>query len=159
MVGKAHGLDGSVYVVQANAALLVKGAQVFLDGEDEPRTITRRAGTVERPILRLSGAENRNDSDALRGRRLSVSITDAPALEDDEYWAHQLVGCSVTGQVAGEALGDVLELLAYPSCELLRVGGGARGELLVPLVKDAIVEIDVEARRILVDDEFLALDD
>jgi 16S rRNA processing protein RimM len=159
IVGKAHGLDGSVYIVQAAPALLVKGAQIFVDGEEQPRTVERRAGTDARPIVRLAGAANRNDADALRGKALTVALDDAPELSDDEYWAHQLVGCTVLGQQAGETLGDVRELLAYPSCELLRVDGGARGELLVPLVRDAIVEIDVEARRIVVDDEFLALDD
>lgn len=159
IVGKAHGLDGSVYIVQAAPALLFKGAQLFVDGEAQPRTVERRAGTDERPILRLSGAANRNDADALRGKALSVALEDAPELSDDEYWAHQLVGCEVIGQQAAERLGEVRELMAYPSCEILRVDGGARGELLVPLVRDAIVEVDVEARRILVDDEFLALDD
>lgn len=159
IIGKAHGLDGSVYIVQPAAGLLGKGAQVFVDGEAEARTVERRAGTEARPILRLSGAVNRNDADALRGKGLTVSIEDAPALGEDEYWAHQLVGCAVEGRQAGERLGEVLELMAYPSCEILRVDGGARGELLIPLVRDAIVEIDLEAQRITVDDEFLALDE
>ncbi len=145
--------------MQAAPALLRKGAQVFVDGEPEPRTVDRRAGTDERPILRLSGAATRNDADALRGKTLSVPVEAAPPLGDDEYWAHQLVGCVVHGQRAGEQLGEVRELMAYPSCEILRVDGGARGELLVPMVRDAIVEIDLAAQRITVDDEFLALDD
>lgn len=157
-VGKAHGLDGSFYVVSAVPALIGKGAQVFVDGEAEPREVARRAGTDERPILRLAGATTRNDADALRGRALAVAPTDAPELEDDEYWAHELVGCAVYAQHAAVQLGEVRELMAYPSCEILRVDGGSRGELLVPLVRDAIVEVDVEARRITVDDEFLALD-
>jgi 16S rRNA processing protein RimM len=158
-IGKAHGLDGSAYVVQPSPALLVKGAQVFVDGEPEPRTVDRRAGTDARPIVRLSGAANRNDADALRGKQLSVVLADAPQLDADEYWAHQLVGCSVLGRTAGEVLGEVLELQAYPSCEVLRVDGGPRGQLLIPMVRDAIVEIAVDERRITVDDEFLALDD
>lgn len=159
IVGKAHGLDGSIYIVQAVPALLGKGAQLFVDGEAEARTVERRAGTDERPIVRLSGATNRNDADALRGKTLTVALDDAPALGDDEYWAHQLVGCAVHGEHGGEQLGDVRELMAYPSCEILRVDGGARGELLIPLIRDAIVDVDVESRRIVVDDEFLALDD
>jgi 16S rRNA processing protein RimM len=158
-IGKAHGLDGSAYVVQAAPALLVKGAAVFVDGEAEPRTVDRRAGTDERPIVRLSGAVSRNDADALRGKALSIKLEQAPELDENEYWAHQLVGCSVLGASGGDALGEVLELQAYPSCEVLRVGAGARGELLIPMVRDAIVEVDVEGRRIVVDDEFLALDD
>lgn len=159
IIGKAHGLDGSVYVVRGVPSFLSKGARIFVGDEDEPRTIERRAGTDERPILRLSGATSRNDADALRGQSLSASIDDAPALGSDEYWAHELVGCRVEGEPSGEHLGDVAELMAYPSCELLRVTGGVRGELLVPLVKDAIRLIDPDRRQITVDTEFLALDD
>ncbi|MBO9534220.1 MAG: 16S rRNA processing protein RimM [Solirubrobacteraceae bacterium] len=158
-IGKAHGLDGSFYVVKAAAALLAKGAQVFVDGEAEPRTVERRSGTDDRPILRLSGAASRNDADALRGKPLTVALEHAPELDDDEYWAHDLVGCSVQPKSGGDALGLVVELMAYPSCEILKVDGGPRGELLVPLVRDAILEVDVPGRRITVDDEFLALDE
>lgn len=160
-VGKAHGLDGSFYVAEAMPELLAKGAEVFVAGEIEPRTIERRAGTDARPILRLSGSANRNDADALRGLALSVAAGDAPALDDNEYWAHQLVGCQVLGRPeAGspERLGEVAELMALPSCEALVVRGGPRGEVLVPMVRDAILQIAPDDRLIVVDLAFLALD-
>ncbi|MFT4035371.1 MAG: ribosome maturation factor RimM [Patulibacter sp.] len=156
-IGKAHGLDGSVYVVAPVPALLAKGAQVFVDGEAEPRVVQRRAGTDERPLVRLSGCATRSDAEALRGRALMVALEDAPQLGDDEYWAHDLVGCAVRAQ-DGEQLGEVRELRAYPSCEVLRVDGGPRGELLIPMVRDAIVAVALDVRQITVDAEFLALD-
>ena len=42
-------------------------------------------------------------------------------------------------------------MVALPSCEALEVGA----DLLIPLVRDAIRSIDVEARRIDVDMGFL----
>lgn len=157
-VGKAHGLDGSFYVVGAVPALLEKGASIWLAGEDEPRTIERVAGTAAKPIVRLSGAGDRNDADALRGREVQVDSALAPPLEEDEYWQHQLIGCAVRSG-DGEALGTVGELMGLPSCEALVVDGGPRGELLIPLVRDAIVSIDPEAGLIVVDAGFLALED
>lgn len=157
-VGKPHGLDGSFYAIGADLRLLRKGARVLLDGEDEPREIDRRAGTDERPILRLSGAADRSAAEALRGRTLSIPGADAPPLGDDEYWAAELVGCAVA-TTAGESLGEVAELLPLPSCEVLVIRGGARGELLIPLVRDAIDAIDAPGKAITVDGEFLALDD
>jgi ribosomal 30S subunit maturation factor RimM len=49
----------------------------------------------------------------------------------------------------------VQRLLTYPSCELLELDGGT----LIPLVQDAIVAIDAEARRIEVDGRFLGLEE
>ena len=49
------------------------------------------------------------------------------------------------------ALGTVSSLLALPSCEVLELDTG----LLVPMVRDAIRSVDVDARRIDVDGGFL----
>jgi 16S rRNA processing protein RimM len=157
--GKAHGLDGSFYVVGAVPSLLAKGLELFVGAESEPRTIERRSGTDEKPIIRLSGSDNRTAAESFRGLPLQASNAGAAELEGDEYWAHQLVGCSVTAQADQRVLGEVAELLGLPSCEVLVVKGGPVGELLVPMVKDAIVTIDPEGRSIVVDAEFLALDD
>ena len=143
-VGKPHGLDGSFHVIDPRPDVLVVGAHVGL-GE-----IVGRKGTAAAPILRLDVAADRTAIEALRGRELTVPRAAAPALEPDEYWADDLVGCRV---VAGEReLGTVERMVAYPSCEVLVVG-----EHLVPMVRDAIRAVDVETRRIEVDAGFLGL--
>jgi 16S rRNA processing protein RimM len=145
-VGRPHGLDGSFYVTGAAPELPREGV-VLLDGE--PREIVRRAGTDERPILRLDGCASREDAEALRGRELRAQV----ALEEDEYWAHDLEGCAVVdGDVA---IGFVRRMTALPSCEVLEVDRPDGSELLVPLVRDAIRSIDVAGRQIDVDLGFL----
>lgn len=150
IVGRPHGLDGSFYVVRASPELLAVGVSVRL-GEAE-RVIERRAGTDRRPILRLSGCHDREDVEPLRGGELLVARAQAPQLEDDEWWVQDLEGCAV--QDGDRAVGTVLRVLALPSCEVLVVQRGA-GELLVPLVSDAVREVDVQARHIDIDLRFL----
>jgi 16S rRNA processing protein RimM len=152
-IGRPHGLDGSFHVQEAAPELLEVGMTVFVEeGETE---IVARKGTAEAPILRLAIAGDRDAAVALRGRSLSVARSGAPELPSDEYWAEDLVGCSV---VAGgeRVLGSVRRMLAYPSCELLELDDEERGTL-IPLVRDAIRSIDLDARRIEVDAEFLGL--
>jgi 16S rRNA processing protein RimM len=145
-VGRPHGLDGSFHVTRPLAEALVEGARVVVDGAE--RRLVRRAGTDAAPIVRLEGAARREDADALRGRALLVEEADLPPLEDDEFWAHELVGCRV---VDGEQeVGVVERMVVLPSCEALEVG-----DRLIPLVHDAIRSIDRDARRIDVDLEFL----
>jgi ribosomal 30S subunit maturation factor RimM len=57
---------------------------------------------------------------------------------------------------SGRELGTVASMLAYPSCDLLDVTG-AGGQLLVPMVRDAIVRVDIPGRQIVVDARFLGL--
>jgi 16S rRNA processing protein RimM len=83
-----------------------------------------------------------------------VPRLEAPQLDDDEWWAEDLVGCVVHD--ADREVGRVVRLVALPSCEVLEVtrSQGA-GELLVPLVADAVRSVDIERRRIDVDLRFL----
>ena len=149
-VGRPHGLDGSFHVVEPAPRLLAQGAPIWV-GERETEVL-RRAGTDERPIVRVGLASNRTAVEALRGEPLRAPREAAPPLDGDEYWAEDLVGCAVVA--AERRLGTVRRLLAYPSCELLELDGGE----LVPLVRDAIVAVDPAARRIEVDGRFLGLD-
>jgi 16S rRNA processing protein RimM len=156
-VGRAHGLDGSFYVTGPLTRLLTVGAIVTVAGRDVE--IVRRAGTDARPILRLDGVSDRAGAEALRGEQLTIASSDAPQLGEGEWWAHELEGCEVLDE-HGRSLGTVARLLDLPSCEVLEVLSSAGADpLLVPLVRDAIREVDVSARRVEVDAEFLDLGD
>jgi 16S rRNA processing protein RimM len=153
-VGRAHGLDGSFYVTRPRARLLSVGTTVSVNGASA--VIVRRAGTEQRPIVRLEGVEDRAGAEAMRGSELSVELRDAPALGAGEWWAHELEGCTVAD--GRRLLGTVTRLLELPSCEALEVRPVEGGEaVLVPMVKDAVRAVDVAARRIEVDLEFLNL--
>jgi 16S rRNA processing protein RimM len=150
-VGRPHGLDGSFHVTQPRSALLDAGRTLIVAGREHE--IVRRAGTDARPILRLAGCASRSDAEALRGSDLLVPRSQAPELEEGEWWPEQLEGCTVHD---GEReVGIVRELRALPSCEVLHVARDGRDELLVPLIRDAVRTVDVDARRIDVDLAFL----
>jgi 16S rRNA processing protein RimM len=152
-VGRPHGLDGSFHVTQPRAALLDEGRVLLVGGREDE--IVRRAGTGARPIVRLASCTTRTQVEALRGTDLRVPRAEAPELEEDEWWPEQLEGCVVHD---GEReVGVVRALLGLPSCEVLEVAraDAAGGELLVPLIRDAVRTVDVDARRIDVDLEFL----
>lgn len=161
-VGRAHGLDGSFYVTGARSRLLAVGALVAVDGRSA--VVVRRAGTDGRPIVRLQGIEDRRAAEAIRGLELTVSQAQAPTLGDGEWWAGELEGCEVVD--GARHVGVVTRLVELPSCEALEVRlatsdmteqtvGRAGRELLVPMVRDAIRQVDVAQRRIDIDMSFL----
>ena len=180
VVGRPHGLDGSFHVLSPRPPLLALGTTVRAAGREAE--IVRRAGTDDRPIVRLDGVGTREAADALRGTELLVPRSVAPALEEDEWWAEDLVGCRVVD--GDRALGKVVRLMPLPSCEVLEVapeggggssasGSGERGSgeggagasgsgdqppaapFLVPLVRDAVRRVDVGAKLIDIDVAFL----
>jgi 16S rRNA processing protein RimM len=152
LVGRPHGLDGSFYVGEPKSSLLVLGASVTVGGR--AREIVRRAGTEARPIIRLQGCDDRAGAEALRREQLIAESATRPTLGPQEWWAEQLEGARVfDGELE---VGVVRRLLALPSCECLEVARAAgRPDLLVPLVRDAIRAVDVDAARIEIDLGFL----
>jgi 16S rRNA processing protein RimM len=152
-VGRPHGLDGSFYVLEPYASLLDRGLSVEIAADGSSRKIVRRAGTAAKPIVRLEGCEDRSAAEALRGSELTVAREAVPELGEEEWWAADLEGCRVhDGAVE---VGTVRRLLSLPSCEVLEVAREGGGELLVPLVRDAVRGVDVAQKRIEVDLAFL----
>jgi 16S rRNA processing protein RimM len=144
-IGRPHGLDGSFHVTKPLPEVLVEGAEVRIG--DAATRIERRAGTDAKPIVRVGAYGSRGEVEAARGEPLWVP-RDVVELEEDEYWAADLVGLRV---VDGEReVGTVGRVRELPSCEVLEVG-----ELLIPLVDDAVRAVDLDAGVVDVDLEFL----
>lgn len=143
-VGKPHGRDGSFYVDGATHGF---PEQLVVNVAGVERSVERRAGTDDRPLIRLSGVGDREAAAGLRGEALLVDQAEAP-LEEGEWLVSDLIGCHVEG------VGYVERVLDGPSCDLLEVGEDG---ILVPLVSDAVKRVDVEARVIEIDREFLGL--
>jgi len=143
LVGRAHGLDGSFYVELVSEDLAA-GTPVTVAGRSA--RVERRAGTDDRPLVRLTGVEDRTAAEALRGERILV---DGGDLAEDEYLTADLVGCDVPG------VGIVRRVIPGPSCDVLEVGEAA---VLVPFISDAIKQVDLAARVIEVDTDFLDLE-
>lgn len=137
-VGRPHGRDGSFYVDEPDHPL-DEGTPLVL--ASRALTVERRAGTDERPLVRLSGFGDRHAVASLRGKLLLVEAE----LGEGEWLAADLMGCRVPG------LGTVRRVLDGPSCDLLELDDGT----LVPFVSDAIASVDCGARRIEVRRGFL----
>jgi 16S rRNA processing protein RimM len=154
VVGRPHGLDGSFHVGDAVAELLRVGLDVRVGGV--PRQVDRLAGHDRRLILRLDGCADRGAAELLRGQEILVARAGAPELEQDEWWASDLEGCEVRD--GDRVVGVVARLVGLPSCEVLEVSrhdDPGRAQLLVPLIRDAVRDVDVQRRVIDVDLRFL----
>lgn len=143
-VGRPHGTDGAFVVEQASDddRRWDVGAVVIVDGAPARVTLMRRVGSGRRAI--------RLDRPVPRGAELSVRLRDLPPPEPDSYYAFQLVGLDVVDD-EGTPVGVVAEVMPGPANDNLELGDGR----LVPLIEDAIREIDLEGRRVVVAKGFL----
>ena len=121
-----------------------EGAVVMI-GERE-YTVAERKGTDAKPIIRLTGIDDRDAAEALRGTTLTPTSDQRPATSDDEWPIEDLVGCQIEG------VGEVTGVLEGMSCDVLEVG-----DELIPLISDAVTRVDIENKVIEIDREFLGL--
>lgn len=143
-VGRPHGLDGAFVVERASADehRWHVGETILVDGVPATITLSRRAGGGRRAI--------RLDRDVPRGAELTLRASDLPPPDPDSYYVFQLVGLEAVDE-EGVALGRVVEVHPGAANDNVELDDGT----LVPLVEDAIREIDLDGRRLVVVRGFL----
>jgi 16S rRNA processing protein RimM len=100
-------------------------------------------------LLKLAGCDDRNAAEALRGLVVQVPIKDALPLEEGEYWVHQILGLEVW-TTEGELLGVVREVLETKANDVYVVQDRVGRQVLIPALKSVVLDINLEARRVLV---------
>lgn len=97
---------------------------------------------------------DRNAAEALRGARVFISRASFPTAGEGEYYWVDLIGLPVRNR-EGVALGEVVDLMSTGPQQVLVVHqaqGAARPiERLIPFVDAYVDEVDLPARRVLVD--------
>jgi 16S rRNA processing protein RimM len=138
-VGRPHGLDGSFFVEgpSARSDAFARGTTVYVDGEPAKIAVSKR-GSQGRPVIQL-------DRRVERGATLAVPQDELPLLEEDEYYAFQLVGLTVEEE-GGRLLGRVSDVLDYPANDVLELDSG----LSLPLVEACVRQVDIERGRIVI---------
>lgn len=108
------------------------------------------SGTV---VACAHGVDDRTCAEALRGVRIFVSRSNFPTAGDDEYYWVDLIGLEVFNR-ENEALGTVRELLSTGPQTVLVMEyllDGKVQDRMIPFVSVYVDNVDLKARRILVD--------
>lgn len=154
VVGKPHGVRGAFHLDGCiDAAAIVPGFELQVDGD--AFTVAARGGVDARPLVTLSGVDDRDAAAALRGSPVTAARGDLTPLLEGEWFADDLVGLLVTDREGGE-VGAVTRLSNLPSVDVLEVRTACGEVHLVPMIGDAIVSIDPGV-GVVIDAEFLGL--
>jgi len=128
---------------------LEPGAKVFLGPENAPARLTASRFHKQRLMISLKGVHDRRQAEALRGQELKIRYDQAEPLDEDEYYYWQVIGLEVVLE-SGEVLGQVVEILATGANDVYVVRNAAGDELLLPAIAPVVLEVDLEAGRMLV---------
>jgi 16S rRNA processing protein RimM len=146
-VGRPHGVRGAFFVEEASEAeeRFAPGATLLAGGQ-EVKVVERKHGAGGRLVLRL-------DRPVPRGTELAIPRESLPEPGEDTYYVFQLVGLAVE-QEGGTELGCVVDVVPGVANDALELDSG----LVLPLVEDCVLEVDLDAGRIVVARGFAAAD-
>jgi 16S rRNA processing protein RimM len=143
-VGRPSGLDGAFVVERASEdeRRWRVGETVLADGVPATITLARQVGRGRRAI--------RLDREVARGTELAVDASELPPPDPDSFYVFQLVGLQAVDE-EGAPVGRVVEVHPGTANDNVELEDGT----LVPLVEDAVREVDLAAGRIVVARGFL----
>jgi 16S rRNA processing protein RimM len=98
--------------------------------------------------VKLTGVEDRDQAQALRGAQVCVPRSELPPRDDRDFYRADLVGCEVVN-LDGAELGTVAHFMETPA-QVLMVVRGAQ-EVWIPAVPRHLRRVDLQARRVVVD--------
>jgi 16S rRNA processing protein RimM len=157
---KPHGIKGEFYIsllTDHPEGTFAPGVVVHLGDEQgrapDPETPPLKI-TAARPfktgfLVSFDGVDTRNAAEAIRGRYLLRELEQLEPLAEGEVFYHQLLGMRVE-TVDGQLLGEVVEVYELSPSDMLDVRWEDK-EYMIPFREGVIVDVDIEARRVVVD--------
>lgn len=105
-------------------------------------------------VLTLENLTERNGAEALKGKKLFVPKGDLPELDEDRFYHEDLVGLmALTDQ--GKTIGQVIAVHNFGASDILEIKDSKDHTIMVPFTKDRVPQIDLKAKRLIVDGTYL----
>lgn len=99
--------------------------------------------------VKLRGINTLAQADSLAGAEVFISEEDLALLDEEEFYIHELTGCSVLDP-EGNKIGVVVDIISVPDNNLLVIDAGGK-ELLVPFHRSICKRVNVRERQIEID--------
>jgi 16S rRNA processing protein RimM len=151
LLGKTRGNRGEVTALALSSKLeryeSLGAVYLFGSGHTAARYEVESAWFHDRTLIfKFRGVDSISDAERLSGAEVRVPLSERVALDPEEFFESDILGCEVVERATGQTLGCVTEWQEGGGAGLLAVG-----DLLIPFARSICVEIDPAARRITVE--------
>jgi 16S rRNA processing protein RimM len=156
IVVSPHGIGGlaKVFPLTDNPERINLLQEVDLILETERRSVViEKASLYGRFwLLKFKGIKTREEIQLLGGSKIVIPRSQRLALPDDHFYHDQLVGLKVYNS-DGDLLGLIVEVISTGGHDLLMIerAGLSDRKTLVPAVKEFVRQVDLKAKKLVVD--------
>ena len=100
-------------------------------------------------ILKFDGVDTMNEVEGWRQKDLLITRDQAIPLEEDEFFITDLIGLNVVTD-EGETLGTLTDVMETGANDVYCVKTPEGKELLLPAIRDCILDVDLDKEEMLV---------
>jgi 16S rRNA processing protein RimM len=152
-ITNAHGIKGEVKVFSLtdNVKRFSKLKSAFLKVKDEyvQVEIERVKYINDFAILKLAGVNDMNAALKYKNEYLYIDREHAVKPPKDSYFIADLIGMKVSTD-EGILLGEIISVFPTGSNDVYEVKSELGKLVLIPAIKDVVLEVDVENKKMLV---------
>lgn len=100
-------------------------------------------------LMKLKGVDDMNAAERLKGGTIKIHRSKARKLEEGEYFIADIIGSDVYTDT-DEYLGKVDDIYNTGSSDIYVVKDELGKQILLPAIKDVLLDIDIEKQRVTV---------
>lgn len=153
VITSTHGVRGEVKVFPTTDDMnrFKKLKKVLLDTGKEkmPLEIEHVKFFKNMVILKFKGLDNMNDVEMWRQKDLLITRDQAVELKPDENFIADLIGLTVVTD-EGNILGTLTDVMQTGANDVYCVKTEQEKEILLPAIKDCILNVDLDKQKMLV---------
>jgi 16S rRNA processing protein RimM len=151
---KSHGLRGEVKILLFNAEseALEKGKVIWIQTINSEQPVQFIIESVKlnsvHSRIKLKGVDFRDEADKLHGLEFSISRSEFPILDEEEFYLVDLIGFSIQDE-NGKIIGNVSDIVNLPSNDSIVVEVDGK-EIFIPILDDFCTLFDFENEMVYV---------
>lgn len=152
-ITQTHGIKGEVKVFPTtdDPNRFKKLKETILDTGKEKITLEIESVKFFKQfvILKFKGIDNINDVEKYKGKNLYVTRANAVKLKKDEYFIADLIDIEVFDET-DNLLGTLTDVIETGANDVYQIAMKDGKEVLIPAIKECILSVDIDARKMVV---------
>lgn len=148
---RAHGVHGEMVmdILTDFPERLRPNRPVYLGEDHAPHHLgtVRLANKIM--LVSIKGFTTPEEAARFRNTYVYIRAESLPALPEDAYYYHELVGIAVLDE-SGNPLGELKEIIETGANDVYVIRNEAGTELLLPAIADVVLKVDIERQEMIV---------
>ncbi len=148
-----HGLRGEVKIVPWTDTpdVFEDIETVYIKKKNEYNELTIKGIKYQKNniIVKFEQLSDISEAELLKNTVVYTTRDQLPELEEGVYYITDLIGCSVIDD-NNEKIGDICDVISTGSNDVYVVKRPEKKDLLIPVIEDAVLNVDIENKVVTV---------